>query len=268
MTPGILALRNRKIILGVTGSIAAYKSLEVLRLLIGEGAKVHVVMSTNATRFITPLTFEALSGNPVYHQVFDSNSSLSMEHIRVSESADLLLIAPATAGMIGKMANGIADDALSNLFVSFCGPVIVPPKLLLTMAPDAATPPLSSNSIVFALPLLIVPEFVMVAFVEPSAAIAPSRVTDTVTPLPMITVPFEMSSSLIPLLVIPVVSALIVRVTPFVPIMCRSPLVAVDISVFVLWVISAARANRAVFRLIATNTKAAAKQIRRFDLIL
>ena len=108
----------------------------------------------------------------------------------------------------------------------------------------------------------------MVAFVEPSAFIAVSLPTDTVTPLPMITVPFEMLSSLIPLLFIPVVSALIVRVTPFVPIMCRSPLVAVDISVFVLWVISAARANRSVFGLIATNTKMAAKQIRRFDLIL
>ena len=129
MTPSILTLRNRKIILGVTGSIAAYKSLEVLRLLIGEGAEVHVVMSTNAARFITPLTFEALSGNPVYHQVFDSNSSLSMEHIRVAESADLLLIAPATAGMIGKMANGIADDPLSNLFVSFCGPAIIAPAM-------------------------------------------------------------------------------------------------------------------------------------------
>ena len=129
MTPSILALRNRKVILGVSGSIAAYKSLEVLRLLIGEGAKVHVVMSTNATRFITPLTFETLSGNPVYYQVFDSNSSLSMEHIRVAESADLLLIAPATAGMIGKMANGIADDPLSNLFVSFCGPTIIAPAM-------------------------------------------------------------------------------------------------------------------------------------------
>ena len=69
----VLSLRNRKIILGVSGSIAAYKSVELLRLLVREGAKVHVVMSINATKFITPLTFEALSGNRVYHQVFDSN---------------------------------------------------------------------------------------------------------------------------------------------------------------------------------------------------
>jgi len=125
----VLSLRNRKVILGVSGSVAAYKSLELLRLLVGEGAKVHVVMSVNATKFITPLTFEALSGNRVYHQVFDSNSSLSMEHIRLAESADLLLIAPATAGVIGKMANGIADDALSNLFISFSGPVIIAPAM-------------------------------------------------------------------------------------------------------------------------------------------
>ena len=113
----VLSLRNRKVILGVSGSISAYKSVELLRLLVKEGAKVHVVMSINATKFITPLTFEALSGNRVYYQVFDRNSSLSMEHIRLAESADLLLIAPATAGVIGKMANGIADDALSNLFI-------------------------------------------------------------------------------------------------------------------------------------------------------
>ena len=87
-------LCDKKIILGVSGSIAAYKAVEVLRLLVQSGARVHVVMSANAVKFVTPLTFEALSGNPVYHQVFDSNSSMLMEHIRVIESADLLIIAP------------------------------------------------------------------------------------------------------------------------------------------------------------------------------
>jgi len=126
---GILSLRNRKIVLGVSGSIAAYKSVELLRLLVAEGAKVYVVMSANATKFITPLTFEVLSGNPVYHQVFESNVSATMEHIRAAESADLLLVAPATAGTIGKLANGIADDALSNLFIAFRGTVIVAPAM-------------------------------------------------------------------------------------------------------------------------------------------
>lgn len=129
MADGILSLRNRKIVLGVSGSIAAYKAVEVLRLLTGEGAKVYVVMSANAVKFVTPLTFEALSGNPVYHQVFASQDSSTMEHIRIAESADLLLIAPATAGTIGKMANGIADDALSNLFIAFRGSVIIAPAM-------------------------------------------------------------------------------------------------------------------------------------------
>ena len=122
-------LCGKKIILGVSGSIAAYKAVEVLRLLVQAGARVHVVMSANAVKFVTPLTFEALSGNPVYHQVFDSNSSMLMEHIRTMESADLLLIAHATAGIIGKMANGIADDSLSNLCVSYNGAIIVAPAM-------------------------------------------------------------------------------------------------------------------------------------------
>ena len=123
------SLCNKKIILGVSGSIASYKAIELLRLLVRQGARVHVVMSANAVKFVTPLTFEALSGNPVYHQVFNTNSTMSMEHIRVVESADLLLIAPATAGIIGKMANGMADDALSNLCVSYNGTIMVAPAM-------------------------------------------------------------------------------------------------------------------------------------------
>jgi phosphopantothenoylcysteine decarboxylase / phosphopantothenate---cysteine ligase len=122
-------LFNKKIILGVSGSIATYKAIELLRLLVKLGARVHVVMSANAVKFVTPLTFEALSGNPVYYQVFDSYSSMQMEHIRMMESADLLLIAPATAGIIGKIANGIADDSLSNLCISYNGPIIIAPAM-------------------------------------------------------------------------------------------------------------------------------------------
>lgn len=125
----ISSLSNKKIILGVSGSIASYKAIELLRLLISEGARVNVAMSINATKFITPLTFEALSGNSVYSQVFNSNTSLLMEHIQISKAADLLLIAPATAGIIGKIANGIVDDALSNLYVSYSGPTLVAPAM-------------------------------------------------------------------------------------------------------------------------------------------
>jgi phosphopantothenoylcysteine decarboxylase/phosphopantothenate--cysteine ligase len=125
----IPSLSNKKIILGVSGSIASYKAIELLRLLINEGARVDVAMSLNATKFITPLTFEALSGNSVYSQVFNSDTSLLMEHIQISKAADLLLIAPATAGVIGKISNGIVDDALSNLYVSYSGPILIAPAM-------------------------------------------------------------------------------------------------------------------------------------------
>ena len=97
--------------------------------MIREKAEVFVVMSANAGKFITSLTFESLSGNPVYHEVFGEQSSASMPHIRAAENADLLVVAPATAGSIGKMACGLADDALSNLYLAFRGPVILAPAM-------------------------------------------------------------------------------------------------------------------------------------------
>jgi len=124
-----LSLEGKKIVLGVSGGIAAYKAVELLRLLVKEQADVYVVMSAHAKQFITPLTFEALSGNPVYHDVFGSEASASMPHIRAAENADLLIVAPATAGSIGKFANGLADDALSNLFIAFKAPVLIAPAM-------------------------------------------------------------------------------------------------------------------------------------------
>jgi phosphopantothenoylcysteine decarboxylase/phosphopantothenate--cysteine ligase len=122
-------LQGKKIVLGVSGGIAAYKAVELLRLMVKEKAEVFVVMSANAGKFITPLTFEALSGNPVYQEVFGEQSSASMPHIRAAENADLLVVAPATAGSIGKMACGLADDALSNLYLAFRGPVLLAPAM-------------------------------------------------------------------------------------------------------------------------------------------
>ncbi len=122
-------MKNAKIVLGVSTGIAAYKAVELVRLLVKEGAEVRVVMSANAGQFVTPLTFEALSGNPVYHTLFDSQNSAEMEHIRVAEKADLLVVAPATASMLGKMAHGLADDALSCLHLAFKGPVLVAPAM-------------------------------------------------------------------------------------------------------------------------------------------
>ncbi|MGP0567119.1 MULTISPECIES: bifunctional phosphopantothenoylcysteine decarboxylase/phosphopantothenate--cysteine ligase CoaBC [unclassified Nitrospina] len=122
-------MAGKKIVLGVSGGIAAYKAVELLRLLTKAGAEVYVVMTENAKQFITPLTFEALSGRPVYHKIFDSERSASMEHIRSAENADLMVVAPATANTIGKMANGLADDPLSTLYAAFPGTVIVAPAM-------------------------------------------------------------------------------------------------------------------------------------------
>jgi phosphopantothenoylcysteine decarboxylase/phosphopantothenate--cysteine ligase len=122
-------MENKKIVLAVSAGIAAYKAVELLRLLMKEGAEVQVAMSANAGQFVTPLTFEALSGKPVYFQTYGSKNSADMEHIRVAENADLMLLVPATASTIGKIANGLADDALSNLYLAFKGSVMVAPAM-------------------------------------------------------------------------------------------------------------------------------------------
>ncbi len=121
--------KNKKIVVGVSGGIAAYKAVELVRYLVNAEAIVHVVFSRNAKEFVTPLTFATLTGNPVYHKVFGHSASADMEHIQCSESADLLVVVPATAATIGKMANGLADDALSNIFIAFRGPVLVAPAM-------------------------------------------------------------------------------------------------------------------------------------------
>ena len=123
------SLHGRKIVLGVSGGIAAYKAVELLRLLTQAGASVHVVMTASAKKFVTPLTFETLSGHPVYHEIFDSEHSAAMEHLQVAENADLLMIAPATANTLAKLANGLADDPLSTLFTGYDGPVLVAPAM-------------------------------------------------------------------------------------------------------------------------------------------
>ena len=122
-------MKNKKIALAVSAGIAAYKAVELLRMLMKEGAEVQIVMSANAGEFVTPLTFEALSRKPVYHQLFNLENSADMKHIRIAENADLMLVAPATASTLGRMANGLADDALSNLYLAFKGPVMIAPAM-------------------------------------------------------------------------------------------------------------------------------------------
>ncbi len=122
-------LKNMQIVLGICGGIAAYKSVELLRLLKKEGAAVRVVMTRNATRFVGPMTFKALSGLPVCIDLFENGDEGSIRHIDWAREADVLLIAPATANMIAKMAGGIADDALSTMYLAVTSPVVVCPSM-------------------------------------------------------------------------------------------------------------------------------------------
>ncbi|MBW2367093.1 MAG: bifunctional phosphopantothenoylcysteine decarboxylase/phosphopantothenate--cysteine ligase CoaBC [Deltaproteobacteria bacterium] len=122
-------LTDKKIVLGVTGGIAAYKSVELLRLLKKQGADVRVIMTPNAKWFVGPMTFEALSGHPVFSDLFAQQSDAAMRHIDWAEQADGVVIAPATANVIGKLANGIADDALSTFMLAVTAPVVICPAM-------------------------------------------------------------------------------------------------------------------------------------------
>ena len=120
---------NKKIILGVTGGIAIHKSLDLVSQLVKQGTSVHVVMTENATRLIQPLQFQVISRNPVLLDLFDVGAKWKPLHIDVAERADLLAIVPATANFIGKMANGIADDALSTVAISVHCPILIAPAM-------------------------------------------------------------------------------------------------------------------------------------------
>jgi phosphopantothenoylcysteine decarboxylase/phosphopantothenate--cysteine ligase len=122
-------LKNKNILLAVTGSIAAYKASEIIRELRCAGANVKVVMTKDATLFITELTLQALSGQPVYKELLDPTSEASMSHISLAKWADLLLVAPATANIIAKFAAGIADDLLTTLYLATSAPVIISPAM-------------------------------------------------------------------------------------------------------------------------------------------
>jgi len=124
-----VTLAGKKIILGVTGSIAAYKAVFLLRRLIEEGADVTVVMTRYATNFVAPLTFQVLSKKPVYSGMFDPDQGKDIIHLYLNRGADVILVAPATANIIGKMANGIADDLLSTMLIAARCPVILAPAM-------------------------------------------------------------------------------------------------------------------------------------------
>jgi phosphopantothenoylcysteine decarboxylase/phosphopantothenate--cysteine ligase len=121
-------MEGKRVIVGVTGGIAAYKAAELVRLLVKAGARTRVAMTLNGTRFIAPLTLEALSGNRVVWDMWDPDSS-PMDHINWGQDADLIIIAPATANFISKMAHGIGDDFLSTLILAATAKILVCPSM-------------------------------------------------------------------------------------------------------------------------------------------
>lgn len=131
--------KQKCVVLGVTGGIAAYKACEILRLLQKQGIDVFVVMTKNACQFVTPLTFETLSGHPVATDTFVRPATWEVEHIALAKRADLFLIAPATANIIGKMACGIADDMLSTTVMATKAPVMIAPAMNTGMWENPAT---------------------------------------------------------------------------------------------------------------------------------
>ena len=134
-----MELTGKHIALGVTGGIAAYKAAELVRLLIKQGASVQVVMTEAATRFVTPVTFQALSGKPVFCDQWDPRMANNMPHIDLTRDADALLIAPASADFLAKLANGLADNLLSTLALARSCPLLVAPAMNLQMWGNPAT---------------------------------------------------------------------------------------------------------------------------------
>ncbi|MBN2437706.1 MAG: bifunctional phosphopantothenoylcysteine decarboxylase/phosphopantothenate--cysteine ligase CoaBC [Deltaproteobacteria bacterium] len=122
-------LKGKKIVLGVTGGIAAYKAAELVRELVRRGANVRVIMTDNACRFVTPLTFEILSGNPVATDLFRATGNFEIGHIALAEFAEMVVIAPATANLIGRMAAGLADDLLTTVLLATEAPVLLCPAM-------------------------------------------------------------------------------------------------------------------------------------------
>ncbi len=118
----------KKVILGISSSIAAYKACDLIRLFVKGGYSVHVVATENALNLVSPLTLETLSGNPVYSEQY-SRERREMGHIELKTDASLFLVAPATANIIGKFAGGIADDLLSTTFLSVTCPVMIAPAM-------------------------------------------------------------------------------------------------------------------------------------------
>jgi phosphopantothenoylcysteine decarboxylase/phosphopantothenate--cysteine ligase len=130
-------LKDKKIVLGITGGIAAYKSAELTREFVKKEAFVRVIMTKNASWFITPLTLQTLSGHPVFTEMFTPVKEFDMAHISLAEYADIIVIAPATANIIGKIASGLADDILTTTVMATKAPVLICPAMNVNMYNNA-----------------------------------------------------------------------------------------------------------------------------------
>ncbi|MCW8890296.1 MAG: bifunctional phosphopantothenoylcysteine decarboxylase/phosphopantothenate--cysteine ligase CoaBC [Sedimenticola sp.] len=133
------ALAGRRILLGVTGGIAAYKTVELVRLLVKSGAEVQVVMSGGASQFVTPMTLQAVSGRPVRQALFDEAHEAAMGHIELARWAELILVAPASASFMARLANGFADNLLSTLCLASAAPLCLAPAMNQQMWQNPAT---------------------------------------------------------------------------------------------------------------------------------
>lgn len=138
-------LQGKEIVLGITGGIAVYKVAEVLRRLVQRGANVHVVMTRNAREFVGPLTFQTLSQNPVVTEMFALTQETDIQHISLARRAELILVAPVTANLIGKFAHGIADDFLTTVLLATRAPVMLAPA----MNPDMYSHPIVQDNLAY-----------------------------------------------------------------------------------------------------------------------
>src|SRR3970040_2139437 len=132
-------LTNKRILLGLTGGIAAYKSADVVRRLREAGAEVRVIMTAGAAEFITPLTLQAVSGHPVHQHLLDTDAEAGMGHIELARWADAVLVAPASANFLARLAQGRADDLLSTVCLATEAPVAVAPAMNQQMGANSAT---------------------------------------------------------------------------------------------------------------------------------
>ena len=137
--PTNAALSGYEVLVCVTGGIAAYKTAALVSALVQQGGGVTVAMTRNAQRFVGPVTFEALTGRPVATRMWRRHSSASIPHLTLSETADLIVVAPATANIIGKLAGGIADDLVSTLLLGADCPVMLAPAMNVRMWQHPAT---------------------------------------------------------------------------------------------------------------------------------